>query len=147
MPMINLRHIAHLLAMGALVALGCGTESNVVAQTPDAPPVVTPPDAGAPPGARVARGPGQDFPCGLAIDARNVYWTTASGTVLEVPIAGGSPITLATGQAHPCGITVDATRVYWVDASVFGRVMSVPIGGGGPTTLVDRQLQPFHIAR
>jgi sugar lactone lactonase YvrE len=60
----------------------------------------------------------------LAVDAENVYWANAGdGRVMQVPIGGGTPITLASGQAIPDGITVDATHVYWTNNAVEGSVM------------------------
>ena len=80
---------------------------------------------------------GQTAPYYLAIDATHVYWSTYGsipqhdGTIMRVPIGGGTPTELASGQAAPGGIAVDATNVYWAT----GGVMTVPKGGGAPIML------------
>ena len=68
----------------------------------------------------------------LAIDKSYVYWTnyqcaSDGGTcpsVMKVPIAGGTPITLASSHTGPQGIAVDATSVYWFDTTA-GTIMKV----------------------
>jgi hypothetical protein len=87
----------------------------------------------------------------LATDASNVYWTaspTAStGTVLQEPLDGGSPVTLVSNLDEPDAIAVDATNVYFATGgSGNGTVARVPIGGGTPTTLATGQSEPVGIA-
>ncbi len=81
---------------------------------------------------------GQIAISGLAIDATNVYWTTAlsnAGTVMKAPLAGGPPTTLASGQLGPYSVRVDALNAYWTAGLTSETVMTVPLAGGSPTTI------------
>ena len=91
----------------------------------------------------------QVTPCAIAIavDATNVYWTGSSGTVMKVPVNGGTPTTLASGQDEPDAIAVDGTSVYWINSvRTNGAVMKLPLNGGAPTILAASQNYPYAIA-
>jgi hypothetical protein len=58
---------------------------------------------------------------GIALDANYVYWTEndpSNGSVMRVPIRGGTAVALATGQSSPGGIASDASYVYWTTDGV-----------------------------
>jgi len=82
---------------------------------------------------------------GVAVDANNVYWSTFSrpGTVMSVPIRGGTPTTLASGRSEPAGIVVTGTNVIWGEA--WGSVWTAPIDGGAVTSLAPAS-QPLWLA-
>jgi hypothetical protein len=90
----------------------------------------------------------QGGPLNIAVDATNVYWTNTTGSIMEVPIAGGSPVVIATGQT-PLGLAIDANYVYWVNGyfgSSNATVNKVPKGGGVPIVLVSGQTRPTAIS-
>jgi hypothetical protein len=81
----------------------------------------------------------------IAVDATSVYWTAGEGggSVVKVPVDGGTPTTLAVAQG-PEGIAVNATTVYWVVqgdevTDVGGGVFSVPLNGGATTRVASSQ--------
>jgi hypothetical protein len=97
--------------------------------------------------------------CGVVTDATYVYWTSpnidddSEGTILRLPLAGGTPTTVAAHQASPCwGIAVDATSLYWTNAGTSaneytdGAVMRLPLTGGTPVTLASGQTFPWGVA-
>jgi hypothetical protein len=64
----------------------------------------------------------------MAIDATSVYWATmgspqddgtggyvGDGAVMKVPLAGGTPTTIASGQLAAAALAIDATSVYWAN--------------------------------
>ena len=103
-----------------------------------------------------------EFPNGVAVDSTSVYWTNGgntdgSGTVMKLPLDGGTPVTLAADLNNPCGIAVDSTNVYWTDrgnawANVAngtvgnGTVMKVSLDGGTAVTLASGQNGPSRMA-
>jgi hypothetical protein len=55
-------------------------------------------------------------PTDIAVDSTYVYYTAADiGSVVKVPIAGGTPLVLANGFTGPQGISIDNTTVYFAD--------------------------------
>jgi hypothetical protein len=69
------------------------------------------------------------LPCGIAVDAANVYWVDegAGGSgrpgrgVFKAPIGGGTVTTLVPSDpGEPCGIAVDATAVYYTGSDGTG---------------------------
>jgi hypothetical protein len=66
---------------------------------------------------------------------------------MTVPLAGGTPVTLASGQQSIDSIAVDASGIYWVNSrSTLGTVMKLALGGGTPVTLAAGQDLPFGLA-
>lgn len=84
---------------------------------------------------------------GLAADDSNIYFsqcndfTTLVAALVQVPMNGGNPTTLAAACA--AGIAVDADNVYWVGTGTgAGTVNEVPIGGGATKVLASGQTAP-----
>jgi hypothetical protein len=77
----------------------------------------------------------------LALDATSIYWgalslqpaeggvVSGAQVVLKVPLAGGTPVTVASGGGLG-GVRVDSTNVYW--AAYQGGVMKEALAGGAP---------------
>ena len=74
------------------------------------------------------------------------------GTVMKVPVAGGTLTTLALAQNTPQSIAIDGTSAYWINAGTGanyftdGAVMKVPVAGGTLSTLASGQGNPAGIA-
>jgi hypothetical protein len=67
----------------------------------------------------------------VAIDATSLYWTVHSGggSIMSVPLAGGTPTALTMPQNSPQNIAVGPNTVYWTDAT--GTVMLLGICQSG----------------
>jgi hypothetical protein len=76
----------------------------------------------------------------LAIADGIVYWTNSgSGTVMSLPVTGGTPIQLADKQGALVAIAVDGHTLYWSSVGQ-GVIRALPLGEGGTiTTIVDDQ--------
>jgi hypothetical protein len=77
-------------------------------------------------------------PSDIAVDKTTIYWTdSASASIKQLALGGGTPTTLASGQDAPCGITVDTTNVYWVsNGTESAAVKRLALGSGRtPDTL------------
>jgi hypothetical protein len=97
----------------------------------------------------------------LQVDSTNAYVSLGDdsfgdgGAVIQIPLSGGAPITLASGFSDAQGIAVTGTTVYWIepfplftetpDASD-GVVLGVPIGGGAATIVASGQKLPWNLA-
>lgn len=86
-------------------------------------------------GAPTTYGSAQDnvSPVGIAVDAENVYWSTAGSVVAGVPAGDGKvltckkvgcggapPVVLATGNANGGQLVLDELAVYWVEFGAAG---------------------------
>lgn len=94
----------------------------------------------------------QTFPASITLDANNVYWTAVPGSILRMPLGGGSPVELATSPdpyaLQPADIAVGATHVFWTNEGFPGSVAKVPLEGGTSTVLAsgDALANPRAIA-
>jgi hypothetical protein len=97
---------------------------------------------------------GLPFPTGIVVDAKNVYWTNDDwtapnlGTIMAVPLAGGTPTTLVAEQDLLNYLAVDDTNIYWTNcgSNGDGTVMSMPKSGGTSTVLASGLGCPQFIA-
>jgi hypothetical protein len=85
----------------------------------------------------------------MALNTTSLFWTIHSpttgepnnGAVMRLPLAGGTPATLASNQSF-YAIAANDTSASWISYPLLAdpgpaNVMTVPVGGGTPTTLVS----------
>jgi hypothetical protein len=101
---------------------------------------------------------GLDFPNTVVLDATSVYWVNSGtpankyhdGSLMKMPLNGGSVTVLASNQDTPKGLAINATHVYWTtenrDANRVGTIRSIPLDGGTVTVLASDQASPQTIA-
>lgn len=79
----------------------------------------------------------------VAVDDDNVYWTNYAGlgSTMQIPKAGGPPITLDGGSHYPAGVLVTGGSVYWTAFSDYA-IESAPVGGGPVVTIAADQPAP-----
>ena len=92
----------------------------------------------------VAIATGQSLALALAIDSSNLYWSMGdefSSAVVKMPLAGGTPTTLASPGGEV--LAIDATNAYFVGPATSSPgpnpLMSVPLAGGTAVTLAAVQ--------
>jgi hypothetical protein len=102
----------------------------------------------------------QSAPSAIAIDSQNVYWVNLgplgadnfpalnSGSVMKVPIGGGTATAIANAQAVPVSILVSGGTVYWSEygLSAPGLIMSASTSTSAITPLVDGLNDPAALA-
>jgi len=83
----------------------------------------------------------------IAVDGTSLYWTTntATGTVMQMPKAGGTPVALASNQNLPYDIEVDDTFVYWTNQGD-GAISKVPKTGGNVQVLTTGRSGPLMLS-
>lgn len=132
-----------------LAALGFPVENLAVGPTgiygtagcgPEAPPPCVPPGIvfhvpleGGPATAVVTIRGG---PSNLAVDARNLYWSTGP-SLMTMPLGGGPVTTISTPAGVLSSLTVQGSTLYYL--SINAQAMSVSIQGGAPTPLLSGQ--------
>jgi gliding motility-associated-like protein len=81
---------------------------------------------------------GFNEPIDVAVDASgNIYVADyANGKVKKLPVAGGTPITIASGLGA-IGIAVDASKNVYVTDANNNKVKKIPAGGGQPIAIAS----------
>lgn len=87
---------------------------------------------------------GLNVPDSLVLIGNDVYFLNYGpedglGSLMRVPIAGGTAQTVAANLTRPFSITADANNLYWQaeDGKGSGIVVKLGLSGGAPTTLAS----------
>jgi hypothetical protein len=71
----------------------------------------------------------------VLVDAENVYWTDAAGTIVKEAKAGGTPTTIYSQWGESLqNVAVDGDAIYWTNEQP-GSIMKLSVSGGAATTL------------
>ena len=84
----------------------------------------------------------------MLIAGDTLYYATPT-QILSLPVAGGTPTSLAPLQANVVALAADAQSLYWAAGTPGGsdgQIGSIPLTGGTPTVLADGQASPSAIA-
>jgi hypothetical protein len=71
-----------------------------------------------------------------------VYWSdfgdgTADGAIMSLPLAGGTPATVASSITTPQGVAADGTYVFWAETGATPpQVVRRPVGGGTTSSIL-----------
>jgi hypothetical protein len=72
-------------------------------------------------------------PIGIATDGTHVYWTEATGSILKLPVGGGTPSELVTGLTSLGGIATDGATLFWTEG---GALRKMSVNGGTRSDVV-----------
>jgi hypothetical protein len=86
----------------------------------------------------------QQNPIFVAVNATNIYWDLAHGSVLTQPLAGGPPTLLYSGNDAE-GLVIDSTYIYW-STYLSNTILRMPLGGGEVVTLLTTDRRPLGVA-
>jgi hypothetical protein len=76
-----------------------------------------------------------EFPVAISVDASFVYWTNgANGTVMKLPLGGGTPTQIESAQPGPGALALDAANLHWRTSA---GVMKSPLAGGTAAALTN----------
>jgi hypothetical protein len=86
------------------------------------------------------------YGAGITVDATSVYWSNG-GSVLKMPLVGGSVTTLVADGNQPFQVAVNTTDLYWT--GFLGTLGRVALDGSSTSTLVVSSLPtppPYFLA-